>query len=279
MKEKDGKIGCAVFRTIWIQSTWVELGTLSYLACLTGVTQFILFFWLMYDWPGVSKYLVMDPCEQLRYISENIELNKGKASVMILTILPSWVVLGIINAYERPLIQELHTVEGDKKVFKVIDRWLSRPLVNFLAVVAYTGCVGVVLFDQQISKVTEEQDRQHDMHILSAFMLSLSYVVAHIITTWKLQKEFNRLGLVHLFHVTYNKLWFLHWFCFFFAIADAIWLAAYVISYLSGLCNDFVVTLEYMLYLFTAVFNIFLYLQFTTVHVLAKIDFGRVYTQ
>ena len=251
------------FRSIWSQSTWVELGTLSYLACITAFVQFILFFWLMHDWPGMTKY----SCEKLRYISENIELNKGKSSIMVATVLPSFAILGIMNAYERPILTK-----------SVGVRWLTRPIVNFFAVIAYSGCVGVVLFDQQISVLTEEQKRQHDMHILSALLLSCSYVIIHLLTTYKFKNEFIRLGKMFLEDATYQNLLLLNYFVLVYACINIAFLVSYCLSYLMQSCDETTVYFEYVLYVGTAVFNILVYFQFSLVHVLAKIDFMSLFT-
>lgn len=258
------KITWRRFRTIWTQTTWIELGTLSYLACLTCLTQFVLFFWLMHDWPGMTNNM-RSVCERMRYISENIGLNKGKASVMVVTMLPSFVILGIMNSYERP------SNENDRV------RWLTRPLVNFFAVIAYVGCVGVVLYDQNAAGTAEESDRQQNMHILSAFLLSLSYVVVHWISAVKFQSEYVRLGKKYMVDWLYSLFYAYGVFNLVYACVNIFLLALYSWIYIFGACQDTTVSVEYILYFGTVVFNIFVYFQFTIVHVLAKIDFRSLF--
>ncbi|EKX55110.1 hypothetical protein GUITHDRAFT_99740 [Guillardia theta CCMP2712] len=62
-----------------------EILSLSIFAILTATVQFTLSFWLMYDWPGITNWFVFNKCESISYISENIELNKGTASIMVIS--------------------------------------------------------------------------------------------------------------------------------------------------------------------------------------------------
>lgn len=261
------KVDWRRFKQIWTVATWQELGTLSYLALITSLVQVVIFFWLMHDWPGMTNYFAWGGCDEIRYISENIELNKGKASVMIATMLPSWVVLGIINAYEMPLR------EGE------VVRWFSRPLVNFFAVIAYAGCVGVVLYDQQRVIVTSEQRRQHDMHISSAFVMSFSYVWVHFLTCRRFRKEFMRLGPKYLHEGLLSVLRGDNTILLYVSVVNIGFLALYCGLYVLEVCDRTVVYFEYALYLSTAAFNALVYLQFSVVHVLAKIDYESVFTQ
>lgn len=239
-----------------------EIISATTFAIITACVQFALFFWLMYNWPGITNWFVYNRCEEMRYISENIELNKGTASIMILSIVPSWVLLGIMASYEAPL------APGESQ------RVFTRPLVNFFAVIAYLGSVGVVLFDQQLVVNTKEKDRQHEMHLFSAFMLSLAYVSMHAVLAYKFAVEYQRLGDGILSATLFDRLNGFFQFVLLFTWFDIVVFLLYMILFVSLDCNDIKVYLEYVLYFGIALCNLAVYGDFVVVHCLAKLDYA-----
>lgn len=251
------------FKILLNRVAFDEILSLTNFAILTATVQFALFFWLMYDWPGITNWFAFDRgCEKMRYISENIELNKGTASIMVLSIVPSWVILGIMSSYEAPF-----PLEGET------TRLFTRPLVNFLAVTAYLGSVGVILYDQQINIITKEQERQHDMHVFSAFMLSLSYVIVHLILSLKFNRELRRIGYNCLNSSLLDDMsaWFK--FVFVYTIVDIFIFFLYCILFVTVDCSDVKVYLEYILYFGVACCNLAIYSQFVIIHSVAKLDY------
>ncbi|EKX36192.1 hypothetical protein GUITHDRAFT_117714 [Guillardia theta CCMP2712] len=217
----------------------VAMGELSVLTCLCGlafIMQYSVFFMLMFKQPGIRDFNA-PYCESLHYISDKLAMDKGVASLMVISGVLSWVVIGVISARQ--------------------DTWVNRGIFGWLATVGYAGTVAVVLFNNT--------SNNGDIHLAGAGVLAVSYIIAQII-----------LSLIYFAEKSISKIskWSalaLSFACLCFLLAYII--VYFTMVYLNSPCRSTVVILEYVVYLITSLNNVIVYVAFTANHTRKKIDF------
>eukprot|EP00960_Hanusia_phi_P000632 16344-Hanusia_phi.AAC.14 len=135
----------------WVVVVFQELSVLTSLAILAMVMQYSVFFFLMFVSPGIRVYGV-PYCDSLHYISDKLAIDKGTASVMVISSVLSWVVLTGISCLHHPL--------------------LNRGITNLFALVGFTGVVCVVMYNNTSNKTF--------WHLIGTGMLSVTYVLAQL---------------------------------------------------------------------------------------------------
>lgn len=233
----------------WSYVFWNDLGELSVLEACVIFSQACLFFVLMFSEPFILDDS-LPYCDKYRYISENISVQKGVASVLIFLMYPSWLILtGIASQISED------------------DFFFYRGPCTMLATTAFLGALQVLLYDQDIASTLSpaayqsEIERQHRMHLIGALLLSTSFVFGQL---------FISLG----FRAPDTQRWpsYLIWLSRVLCSATAVVLGLNAILYEYGTCKTTAVWLEYFLYFLIGLSNISLYLTFTAIHTIHKME-------
>lgn len=217
----------------------VAMGELCVLTCLCGlafIMQYSVFFMLMFKQPGIREFNV-PYCESLHYISDKLAMDKGVASLMVISGVLSWVVIGVISARN--------------------DTWVNRGVFAWLATVGYAGTVAVVLFNNT--------SNNGDIHLAGAGVLAVSYILAQIILSllYFFEKSISNISKWSALALSVAS-------CFFMITYIVIY---FTMTYLNSPCRSTVVIMEYVVYLITSLNNVIVYIAFTANHTRKKIDF------
>ncbi|EKX32197.1 hypothetical protein GUITHDRAFT_148781 [Guillardia theta CCMP2712] len=207
-----------------------------------------LFFILMFSEPFIYNNN-LPYCDKYRYISENISVQKGVASVMVFLMYPTWFVLVSIASRFQP---------GDI---------ISRVPCTILAVVAFSGALNVLMYDQDIASnlspvdFQHEIDRQHNMHILGALQLCTAFIFGQLLLAF----AFSAKDVIDNLRAT---IWL--WICRVLSIVTLVILTLNALLYKYGDCKTTTVWLEYFMYFFIGATNAALYVTYTVFHTIDK---------
>lgn len=239
----------------WSYVYWNDLLELSLFHLAVIISQVCLFFLLMFTEPSIINDS-LPYCDKYRYISENISVQKGIASIMVFLMYPTWLVLVSISSFLDP----------------AKDFFYRTPCI-FLAVCAYSGSMNVLLYDQDIANTLSpvefqrEINRQHNMHVMGALQLCMAFIAAHVFIAFCFRPSMcmeNKTVIASL------------WITRIFSVATIGVLALTAILYEFGNCKTTTVWMEYLLYFMIGATNVSIYLTYTAVHTLYKQARGNV---
>jgi hypothetical protein len=229
MKEEKQMLG-----RLWTEVAFGELLVLTQLAAAAFVMQYSVFFYLMFNKEGIRD-LDAPYCKSLFYISDKLAVDKGTASLMVISGILSWVVLGVISSRNN--------------VF------LNRGVTTWLALLGYSSTVAVVLYDN----VSDNGS----VHLLGAGVLSFAYVAAQ----FNYSLSVFEYGSISKF--TAYATMALTFLCIIFFAAFGIVYMVY--NNMTDACMSNVIILEYIVYLLISLNNIVIYTDFTAAHAFVKL--------
>ena len=219
---------------LWTDVAFGELVVLTLLAAAAFVMQYGVFFYLMFSKGGIRNFGA-PYCQSLFYISDKLAVDKGTASLMVISGILSWVVLGIISSRNHVL--------------------LNRGVVTWLALLGYAGTVAVVLYDN----VSDHGE----VHLLGAGVLALTYIEAQL----NYSLSVFEYGSISKF--TAYATVALTFLCIVFFAAFGIVYIVY--NNMTNPCMSNVIILEYVVYLLVSLNNIVIYADFTAAHAHVKL--------
>ncbi len=237
MKEEKQMLG-----RLWTEVAFGELLILTQLAAAAFVMQYSVFFYLMFNKEGIRDFNA-PYCKSLFYISDKLAVDKGTASLMVISGILSWVVLGVISSRN--------------------DVLLNRGVTTWLALLGYSSTVAVVLYDN----VSDHGE----VHLLGAGVLALTYIEAQLNYSLSVFKY----GSISKF--TAYATVALTFLCIIFFAAFGIVYIVY--NRMADPCMSDVVILEYIVYLLVSLNNIVIYTDFTAAHAYVKrypSQYGRI---
>ncbi|EKX36133.1 hypothetical protein GUITHDRAFT_145955 [Guillardia theta CCMP2712] len=221
-------------RRLWTEVAFGELLVLTQLAAAAFVMQYSVFFYLMFSKGGIRNFDA-PYCQSLFYISDKLAVDKGTASLMVISGILSWVVLGIISSRNHLL--------------------LNRGVVTWLALLGYASTIAVVLYDN-ISD-------HGDVHLLGAGVLALTYIWAQL----NYSLSVFEYGSISKFTAYATAA--LTCLCIVFFAAFGIVYIAF--NNMADPCMSNVIILEYIVYLLISLNNIVIYTDFTAAHAYVKL--------
>lgn len=218
---------------LWTEVAFNELLVLTQLAAAAFVMQYSVFFYLMFNKEGIRDFDA-PYCQSLFYISDKLAVDKGTASLMVISGILSWVVLGVISSRNNVL--------------------LNRGVTTWLALLGYSSTVAVVLYDNV--------SNHGDVHLLGAGVLVFTYIVAQL----NYSLSVFEYGSISKF-TAYATVALTFLCIIFFAVFGILYL---IYNRMTDPCMSDVIILEYIVYLLISLNNIVIYTDFTAAHAFVK---------